>query len=676
MSCLFVQVVLDTPLDFCFDYRYPVEPDSGRRPQLGQLVVVPFGHRTEVGLIVGVKESSDIEETRLKDVISILSDVPPLNAEWMALCRFAAGYYQRSFGEVALPSIPKKIRTNREKALERAWNALEKPDMHAACECPVKPQLHSAQQQAVDAIVRSDGFSPYVLYGVTGSGKTEIYLHAIEALLRQKTDAQALVMVPEINLTPQLEKSVRDRFPQERIVTLHSRLTETERLRNWLAVLAGKARIILGTRMAVLAPAPRLCLIVVDEEHDPSYKQQEGLRYSARDLAVWRARQLGIPVVLGSATPSLESWQHVLTGHYIRLELKERAVKNAVLPLIRLVDISRQPFHGGLSVELMQAMRQRLEKGEQSLLFLNRRGYAPVMMCEACGWISSCDRCSAYMVYHKAHRLLRCHHCGRERPLPRACPDCGNTDLQALGHGTQRIEEVLSGSFPDARILRIDADSTSRKGSLQQALEHIHRGQADIIVGTQMIAKGHDFRNLTLVGVINPDTALFSQDYRASERLFSLLMQVAGRAGRSTHKPGGNPGEVLIQTRYPAHPLYQATLSHRYEQYVSELLGERKSAGLPPFGYQALLTAEARSIDKALAFLSEAVESIPQRHGVTVNEPIPMTMMRVANMERAQLLIESASRPALQRMLKEWLPVLRDKKSVVRWQIEVDPMTI
>mgnify|MGYP004468945213 FL=1 len=676
MSCLFVQVVLDTPLDFCFDYRYPAELASVQSPQIGQVVVVPFGRRTEVGLIVNVKEDTDVEEDKLKDVITILSDMPPLNAEWLALCRFAAGYYQRPLGEVALPSIPKKIRTNGGKALERAWKALEKQDMPASGKSPVRPQLHPAQQQAVDAIVHSDGFSPYVLYGVTGSGKTEIYLHSIEAFLRRKTDAQVLVMVPEINLTPQLEKSVRERFPQECIVTLHSRLTETERLRNWLSILTGRARIILGTRMAVLAPASRLCLIVVDEEHDPSYKQQEGLRYSARDLAVWRARQLDIPVVLGSATPSLESWQHMLTGHYTRLELKERAVADAVLPLIRLVDISRQQLNGGLSDDLLQAMRQRLEKGEQSLLFLNRRGYATVMMCEACGWISACDRCSAYMVYHKAHRLLRCHHCGCERTLPRVCPDCGNADLQALGHGTQRIEETLSGSFPDARILRIDADSTSRKGSLQLALDTIHRGDADIIVGTQMIAKGHDFRNLTLVGVINPDTSLFSQDYRASERLFSLLIQVAGRAGRTMHKPGGNASEVLIQTRYPAHPLYQAALSHRYEQYVSELLAERKNAGLPPFGYQALLTAEARSIDKALAFLSEAAESIPERYGVIINEPIPMAMMRVANMERAQLLIESASRQALQRMLKLWLPVLRGKKSTVHWQIEVDPMTI
>ena len=524
--------------------------------------------------------------------------------------------------------------------------------------------------------MNSRGFAPYVLYGVTGSGKTEIYLHSIEQILDRSPDVQILVMVPEINLTPQLEASVCNRFPGEDIATLHSRLTETERLKNWLKIACGRARIILGTRLAVLAPAPKLGLIIVDEEHDPSYKQQEGLRYSARDLAVWRASQLKIPVVLGSATPSLESWQHVLTGHYTKLELPERAVKDAVLPVVRLIDTSGQVLDRGLSGELINAVKRRLEKGEQSLLFLNRRGYAPVITCEACGWVSSCERCTACMVYHKSHRLLRCHHCGYERPVPRVCPDCGNADLQALGHGTQRIEESLEICFPDARIMRVDADSTSRKGSLQRALHSIHHGEIDIIVGTQMIAKGHDFQNLTLVGVLNPDTALFSHDYRASEKLFAMLVQVAGRAGRSSQKEGANRSEVLIQTRYPMHPLYQATLSHRYDEYVTELLSERKNAGLPPYGYQALLMAEARKIETALDFLREAAASMPYKDGISVNEPIPMAMMRVANMERAQLLVESGSRTLLQRMLREWLPRLRGRKTNVRWYIEVDPMTI
>lgn len=676
MSHLIVQVVLDTPLDFCFDYRYPVASEDTQLPQVGQLIVVPFGRRTEVGLVVGIKNHSEVNEKKLKDALSLVEGVPPLHREWIDLCRFAASYYQRSLGEVALPSIPKKIRHLGKLALKRALKSLDEKNGKFLSERKEKPRLHQAQQNAVSAIMHSCGFAPYVLYGVTGSGKTEIYLHSIEQVLDRSPDAQILVMVPEINLTPQLETSVCNRFPHENIATLHSRLTESERLKNWLKIASGKARIILGTRLAVLAPAPKLALIIVDEEHDPSYKQQEGLRYSARDLAVWRASQLKIPVVLGSATPSLESWQHVLTGRYIKLELPERAAKDAVLPAIKLIDTSKQLLNKGLSGELINAIQRRLEKGEQSLLFLNRRGYAPVITCEACRWISSCERCTAYMVYHKSHRLLRCHHCGLERPVPRVCPDCGNADLQALGQGTQRVEEGLKICFPDARVLRIDADSTSRKGSLQQALFSIHRGEVDIIIGTQMIAKGHDFRNLTLVGVLNPDTALFSHDYRSSERLFALLMQVAGRAGRSSLRAGANPSEVLVQTRYPMHPLYQATLSHRYEKYASELLAERKNAGLPPFGYQVLLTAESRKIETALAFLRDAAADIPCKDGIMINEPIPMAMMRIANMERAQLLIESGSRVCLQHMLREWLPQLRSRKTGVRWQIEVDPLSI
>lgn len=677
MSDLIVQVVLDTPLDFCFDYRYPAALREVRMPQVGQLVVVPFGKRTETGLIVGVGSDSEVDEQKLKDVVSPVEGVPVLNRDWIDLCRFAAGYYQRSLGEVALPSIPKKIRQNGKRALERALKSLEDKDKRGTAEVKSRPVLHQAQQDALSAIMGSSGFAPYVLYGVTGSGKTEIYLHAIEQTLKRSPEVQVLVMVPEINLTPQLEKSVYDRFPGEHIAVLHSRLTESTRLVNWLKIACGKSRIILGTRLAVLAPAPKLGLIIVDEEHDPSYKQQEGLRYSARDLAVWRANQLEIPVVLGSATPSLESWQHVLTGHYAKLDLPERAVKDAVLPVVRLIDMSRQASGNGLSEELIHAMGLRLEKGEQSLLFLNRRGFAPVITCEACGWVSSCERCSAYMVYHKSHRLLRCHHCGLERSVPRGCPDCGNIDLRALGQGTQRIEEALGNCFPQARILRIDADSTSRKGSLQTALQKIHHGEVDIIVGTQMIAKGHDFKNLTLVGVLNPDTALFSHDYRASERLFALLVQVAGRAGRSSQKEGANPGEVLIQTRYPTHPLYRAALSHRYEKYVSELLAERKQVGLPPFGYQALVVAEARKIETALAFLCDAAAMISNEEGIIINDPIPMAMMRVANMERAQLLVESFSRARLQNMLKKWLPELKKQAAGgVRWHIEVDPVTI
>jgi primosomal protein N' (replication factor Y) len=454
------------------------------------------------------------------------------------------------------------------------------------------------------------------------------------------------------------------------LATLHSSLSEGERVLHWLAAHQGQARIVLGTRLAILASLPHLQLIVIDEEHDPSYKQQEGLRYSARDLAVWRAHQLGIPIVLGSATPSLESWHHAFTGRYRKLELRERAVRDAVLPTVRLLDMERDKPKDGLTAGLLGALRQRLERGEQSLLFLNRRGYAPVITCEACGWISNCTRCTSFMVLHKPEHRLRCHHCSLELRIPRHCPTCGNVDLQPLGRGTQRFEEGLSAMFPEARILRIDADSTRLKGSAQEAFDSVHRGEVDILIGTQMVAKGHDFKKLTLVGILNPDTALFSQDYRASERLFAQLMQVAGRAGRA-----GLASEVLIQTRYAAHPLYAAVVRHDYDRFAMNLLEERHQAALPPYMYQALLRAEAPELATAIAFLEEARDILPF-DAITINDPIPMTMTRVHNVDRAQLLVESPSRPALQAFLKQWLSLLRAMKSRVRWSLEVDPLDI
>ncbi len=575
--------------------------------------------------------------------------------------------------------LPKMIRQNKKNAIEKALGALEK-NLDKKPEKPPLPAempvLNASQQQAVDAIIKTAGFSAILLYGVTGSGKTEVYLRAVAEKLSQSPNAQVLLMVPEISLTPQLEERIRSRFPAENIVLQHSGLSEGQRLRNWLAVMTGTARIILGTRLSVMVPAPHLSLIVVDEEHDPSYKQQEGLRYSARDLAVWRANYLKIPVVLGSATPSLESWHHVETGRYRRMDLPERAMEDARHPEVSLIDTSSDPMVDGLTQTLIAAIRRRLDKNEISLLFLNRRGFAPVISCNACGWISTCHRCSAYMVYHKANRMLRCHHCGLARSVPKYCPDCGNLDLQALGRGTQRIEENIKRQFPEARVLRIDADSISRKGSLQKALDGIYRGETDIVIGTQMVAKGHDFQNLTLVGVLDPDTALFSHDYRAGERLFSQLMQVAGRAGRNAMKTDANPAQVLIQTRYPGHPLYQAMRQRRYDAYIHQLMAERKEAGFPPFGYQALLTAEAKDINQAMTFLQMAKSLLGHRQGITVSDAVPMAIMRVANVERAQLLIESVSRPVLQSVLSDWLFQLKAQKTRVRWSIEVDPLSI
>jgi primosomal protein N' (replication factor Y) (superfamily II helicase) len=669
-----LNIALDTPLDRCFDYRWSGSADAAL-PQVGQLALVPFGRREVVGLIVGVAEHSDVPLDKLKDVLELRSQLTPLSVAWLALCGFAAEYYQRPLGEVAVPALPKNLRALKTTALERALKKLAKLDTPHDPTPAAMPQLNSAQQQAADAIAEAQGFAPALLYGVTGSGKTEVYLQAAAQVLAQHADGQILILVPEINLTPQLEGNIRARFPGLMVATLHSGLAEGERMTHWLAAHQGRARIILGTRLAVLASLPNLKLIVIDEEHDPSYKQQEGLRYSARDLAVWRAWQLAIPVVLGSATPSLESWHHAQSGRYRKLELRERAVRAAVLPAVRVIDMERDKPTDGLTSNLVTALKQRLQRGEQSLLFLNRRGYAPVLACDACGWISNCRRCSAFMVLHKPEHRLRCHHCSLELRIPRSCPTCGNVDLQPLGRGTQRVEEGLQALLPEARILRIDADSTRRKGSAQAAFDSVHRGDVDILIGTQMVAKGHDFQNLTLVGILNPDTALFSQDYRASERLFAQLMQVSGRAGRGGQKEGGSVSEVLIQTRYPQHLLYGAVVSHDYDRFASALLDERQQAHLPPFLYQALLRAEARELDTAIAFLQQAATCIAHP-GITINDPIPMTMTRVANVDRAQLLVECASRPALQAFLKDWLAALRALKTRARWSLEVDPVDI
>ena len=673
-----LQIVLDTPLDRRFDYRW-LGADGQVLPHIGQLAIVPFGRREVAGLIVAVVEQTEVPQDKLKDVIAVRSQLAPLSAQWLALCAFAADYYQRPLGEVALPGLPKNLRALSATALDRAVKKISKLSASHDGSAINTPQLKLEQEEAAQAIATAEGFAPLLLYGVTGSGKTEVYLQAAARILARceaaAEVAQVLVLVPEINLTPQLESNIRARFPGVHVVSLHSGLAEGERTLNWLAAHQGQARIVLGTRLAILASLPHLKLIVIDEEHDPSYKQQEGLRYSARDLAVWRAHQLSIPVVLGSATPSLETWQHAQSGRYRKLQLRERAVRDAVLPTVRLIDMERDRPNDGLTSTLVAALKLRLERGEQSLLFLNRRGYAPVLNCDACGWISNCMRCTSYMVLHKPERRLRCHHCSLELYIPKACPTCGNIDLQPLGRGTQRVEEGLQAIFPEARVLRIDADSTRLKGSAQSAFDSVHRGEVDILIGTQMVAKGHDFKRLTLVGVMNPDTALFSHDYRASERLFAQLMQVAGRAGRAGQKEGGSPSEVLIQSRYPHHPLYGAVARHDYDGFAAQLLEERQQAALPPFLYQALLRAEASEIDTALAFLQEAVQCL-EHTGITINDPIPMTMTRVANVERAQLLVECPSRPALQAFLGDWMAQLRQMKTRAKWSLEVDPVDI
>jgi primosomal protein N' (replication factor Y) len=530
--------------------------------------------------------------------------------------------------------------------------------------------LTPEQEHAVAAVCAALGtYQPFALLGITGSGKTEVYLHAIAAALAR--GRQALLLVPEINLTPRLAGELAGRFPGARVVTLTSALADTERARAWLAVQRGEADIVLGTRLAVFAPLPAPGIVIVDEEHDASFKQQDGVRYSARDLAVFRAHAAGVPVVLGSATPSLETYHHVRTGRYRLLELPARARAGAALPSVRLVDLRTERHDEGVAASLASAIDARIARGEQSLLFLNRRGYAPVLVCGACAWTSGCPRCSAHLVVHLAARTLRCHHCGHAEPVPRACPTCGNVDLVPFGRGTQRLEAGIAARFPAARVLRIDSDSTRNRGAWEAMAARIRAGDADILVGTQILAKGHDFPNLTLVGVLNADAALVAPDYRAPERLFAQLLQVAGRAGRAEA-----PGEVLIQTRFPEHPLYQALVRHDYRGFAERLLKEREQAGFPPYVFEACLRAEARRMADAVAFLERARDAAPEPPaGLTLYDPVSMTLARHNGWERAHVLLQAGSRRALQSFLREWRAALYAlKPGAVRWHLDVDPL--
>jgi primosomal protein N' (replication factor Y) len=664
----------------------------------------------------------DLDPQKVRDIAGVLENIAPLNAGWQQLVTFTAQYYQRSPGEVALAALPLQLRDmtaiQMARRLRRVVGNADPLNREAgqANEIP-QTQLSPEQSAVVSRIANHSG--PFLLFGATGSGKTEVYLHCVEKLLEDDSRAQALVMVPEINLTPQLEARFRARFARrygnDAVVSLHSGMTNPQRLKAWLSAHHGAARIVLGTRMAVFASMPMLRLIVVDEEHDPSYKSSEGARYSARDLAVYRGRLDGAKVILGSATPSLESWYHSRPpsegGRYLRLHMPSRIGQSGALPLVRRVDMNHQPRHAVFSTQLLAAICERVSCGEQCMVFLNRRGYAPVLVCHDCEWKSQCTHCSAFRVFHKIDRTLRCHHCGFTERVPRACPQCGNPDIVPQGSGTEQLEELLAellsdvrraGSVTEARpqglplrIARIDADSTRLKGALETQLAAVHAGDVDVLVGTQMIAKGHDFRRITLVAAVNPDGALFSSDFRAPERQFSLLMQAAGRSGRDATL--GAQSEMWIQTFQPAHPLYAALKAHDYPAFAEQQLREREQAAMPPFSAQALVRAEARAQEAAQAFLNLARSAAldPQSgmaswgdgwagvlEQVTLYPAVPMAIQRVANTERAQMVVESPSRAALQKFLSAWQDILHQTRSLpeckglMRWAIDVDPLAI
>jgi primosomal protein N' (replication factor Y) len=657
-----LRVALDVPLATLFDYARAAD-DTAR---VGDRVVVPFGTRSRVGVVVEEGEGSKIDAARLKRVTRVLDDAPRLPAQWLELMRFLAAYYQRPLGETVIGALPPRL---------RSLKPLPKKVREPAAAQSVSARFVShheptaAQADAIERIGSAQGaFRAFLLHGVTGSGKTEVYLRLIARVLER--GAQALVLVPEISLTPQLEARFQAAFPEARIALLHSALQDVPRTAAWLAAARGEAGLVLGTRLAALTPLPKLGLVVVDEEHDTSFKQQEGLRYSGRDAAVVRAKLAACPVVLGTATPSLETWQNALEERYDLLALPERAVPGARLPAVRTLDLRRESAAHGFTPSLLAAIGERLPRGEQSLVFINRRGFAPVLACHACDWTAGCTRCTARMVLHRVGHCLRCHHCGDEAPVPRACPTCGNVDLKAMGRGTQRVEDTLAAHFPQARIVRIDRDSAQRRHELARTLQGIARGEADILVGTQLLAKGHDFPLLTLVGVLDADSALVSTDYRAAERLYSTLAQVAGRAGRAQRA-----GEVLVQTRYPQHPLYRALASHDFAAFAAAQLAEREGAGFPPFVHEAALRAEAPKLAQSLQFLEDAARLVPVPDEVRVYDPVPHVITRRADLERAQLLVQSASRPALQAFLHAWSERLfAAAPRGVRWHLDVDPI--
>lgn len=721
-----VRVALDVPLPTLFDYTVDEAVVAGQR------VIVPFRHRQMVGIVMECVATSDMAEGKIKPVITVLSDSAPLSVRVLDLLRFCSDYYHYPIGQTVLSALPTRLRSDKPitiklvpcyrltdsgRALDPAIlpkrkvvgrrilenlhveprslaqlkaisstagvqvKRLEAEGWIEPCDAPTQPvrvaghtfanahQLTDEQQLAVDAVTQTAGFSCFLLHGITGSGKTEVYVHLIDHVLQR--GGQVLLLVPEINLTPQLEQYFLSRFPHTMLVSLHSGLSENDRLHNWQQAQTGAANIVLGTRLSVFAELPNLGLIIVDEEHDSSFKQQDGLRYSARDVAIFRASQNGVPIVLGSATPSLESYHNAQSGRYPLLKLTGRAQAEAKLPRVNCININQSVMKDGISEVLLREISQRISRGEQSLLFINRRGYAPVLMCTECGWLSDCRHCAGKMVLHLKDKKLRCHHCGDQLRVPTVCPGCAHAELKPVGSGTQRVEEVLAARFPDARILRVDRDSTRNKRAWENMRTQIHANEVDILVGTQMLAKGHDFPSLTLVGVLNPDGALYSSDFRAAEKLFAQLMQVAGRAGRAD-----KPGEVLIQTAFPDHPLFRCLKSHDFEGWAASQLAERKMAGFPPFVFQAMLRAEGLNESDVYRYLNQARQAAQAlQFPVEILGVVPASLARRANHVRAQLLIQADTRKVLQHFLRAWLVQLNGLSSQkLRCSLDIDPL--
>lgn len=729
----YFRIAIPTPLRRHFDYLAPANFHS-KSPLVGVRVRVPFGRQTLVGILLEIVHETDVPANKMKAALEVLDEHPVFDGELLQLLRWCTLYYHHPVGEVMQNALPVKLRQGAATEIKgiRRWQltaegkqldlqtlkraakqialigdlkqsslglldsqlseqhvgwrpvmkrlqekglveSFEESALPSATPVHSAPMLNSDQQHAIDRVLeqKDKGFRAYVLEGVTGSGKTEVYLQIIEDVIKQ--GKQALVLVPEIGLTPQLLNRFLQRL-QGRIAIMHSALNDEERLQAWLHTQAGSADVIIGTRSAVFSPLLRPGVIIIDEEHDLSFKQQDGFRYSARDLAVKRARDLDIPILLGSATPSLETLYNAQQGRYETLLLPERA-GNAKPPSISLLDVRSQKMEQGVSAQLLHKMKEHLKRDSQVLLFLNRRGFAPVLMCHECGWHALCPRCDAHMTLHQSNSQLRCHHCGTEQYKPHACPKCKSDDLLQMGFGTERIEHALKELFPQYEVIRIDRDSTRRKGSMEKLLNEINNGKRQILIGTQMLAKGHHFPNVTLVGMLNADHGLYSSDFRASERMGQLILQVAGRAGREEKE-----GEVLIQTHHADHPLFKPLLKHDYPAFAKALIEERQQTELPPFSHLALIRAEAVDQQSPMVFLEQARLLLEQANleGIILLGPFPALMERRAGRYRAQLLIQANNRKQLQTLFSHSISFIEKDKSAkkVRWSIDIDPMDL
>ena len=727
----YAEVLLDGHLAGRYPYRIPAD----LRVATGDWALVPWGKQQRIGIVAGTCDEITLDLSRVRDLDRIVNDLPVMPPAWFRLLDFAASYYHVDPAELALTGVPKLLRTaprargrvspaDRLAAFDGLADTIDSPGDLAADPASA-PAWTDEQREAIAHLISCNGDAkPTLIHGVTGSGKTEVYLGWLEHLLAISPTAQALVMVPEIGLTPALARQLRARFPTEPIAVLHSAMPEALRASHWLAAATGAARLVIGTRSAAWVPMPALTGIVVDEEHDPSFKQQEGVRFSARDLAVSRAALAKVPIALGSATPSLESWFNARRGRYDLKTLTQRPSRRisarapdgppstdrplpaagSALARIELIPMEKAKTRHGLAEPVIEAVTAAIARGEQALVYLNRRGYSPVLSCQACGWLSRCDQCDAYRVVHREARRrpttrkaakadpgspaiggpaffyrLICHHCASERPVPRRCPECGNQDLSTVGRGTQRLEEGLEEIFPEARIARLDRDVSNKRGAAAEILARAHAGDIDLLVGTQMLAKGHDFERLTQVVVADADGGLFASDFRAPERLFATLLQVSGRAGR--HRP--ELATTWVQTRHPEHPLFDFVIREDYPGFAEAQLAEREAQLLPPYAHQALLTAQARKPELALGFLQQAREALgpdAEALGVTLCDPVPMPLARLRAESRFQLLIESPQRPALHRLISQTQDRLQGLATSIGgglgWHLVIDPQEI